>query len=131
MPTITVDAPTFDALTLAARLTGMTEGEVVARLVQKSQLAPDAPRSTDDAESGVPIFADYDGHRTNARYDPLTTRIDIVDGPLAGKSFKSPSSAARAVVSHYRPNVSPHRNGWSFWMLADGSGRFLQQIRPT
>ncbi|MDQ1308039.1 MAG: hypothetical protein QG671_3873, partial [Actinomycetota bacterium] len=27
--------------------------------------------------------------------------------------------------------VSPNRNGWSFWILDDGTGRFLQSIRGT
>jgi hypothetical protein len=33
------------------------------------------------------------------------------------------------VVAHYKPDVSPSRNGWSFWVLDDGSGKFLQTIR--
>lgn len=70
------------------------------------------------------------GFRTAGRYDPKAGRIDITTGPLDGRSFKSPSSAARAVVGHYKPAVNPHRNGWSFWSLDDGSKRLLQSIRP-
>lgn len=57
------------------------------------------------------VYADYDGHRTHASYDPDTTRIDVTFGPLAGRSFKTPTGAARAVVAHYKPGISPNRNG--------------------
>jgi hypothetical protein len=30
-------------------------------------------------------------------------RVEIVDGPLAGQSFKSPTGAARALIRHYNP----------------------------
>ena len=129
MATITIDQATYEALDLAARLTGMSHSQVVARLVQQSK-SPGGARTTHVGEDQtVPIFADYEGHRTNARFNRLTKRIDITDGPLSGESFKSPSSAARAVVTLYKPGVNPHRNGWSFWMLTDGSDAFLQSIR--
>lgn len=127
MPEITVDQPTYEAVDLAARLTGMTHSQVMARLVQQSKSARPSTPGADDQTTD--IFADYEGHRTNARFSGLTNRIDIVDGPLSGQSFKSPSSAARAVVAHYKPGVNPHRNGWSFWVLADGSGALLQSVR--
>ncbi|MGF7239465.1 MAG: hypothetical protein ACQSGP_31590 [Frankia sp.] len=79
----------------------------------------------------VIVYADYEGHRTHGHYDGSTTRIDITSGALAGRSFKTPTGAARAVVAHYKPGVSPNRNGWSFWVLDDGSGRFLQSIRGS
>lgn len=131
MATITVDQATYDAVDLAARLTGMTPGQVVARLVQQSRTAGEARAAGDDDDRTVPVFADYEGHRTNARFDRVTKRIDIADGPLSGQSFKSPSSAARAVVAHYKPDVNPHRNGWSFWVLSDGSGAFLHSMRTA
>jgi hypothetical protein len=132
MPTITVDESTYRAIELAARLTGMSQGDVVARLVDQANLSTQnevpaaAGESTDER---VPIYADYDGHRTHALFDRTTSRIDIIDGPLTGRHFKTPSSAARAVVEHYRPIVNPNRNGWSFWVIDDGHGRFLQQLR--
>lgn len=129
MATITVDQSTYEAVDLAARLTGMTHSQVVARLVHQSRSPTDAGPSHDGEDQAVRIFADYEGHRTNAQFNRLTKRIDLTDGPLSGQSYKSPSSAARAVVAHYKPEVNPHRNGWSFWMLADGSGRLLQSIR--
>lgn len=132
--TIEVDEQTFRSLEFAARVSGCTAGEVVARLVAAASMPP--PRARDETEhseeaAGMAVYADYEGHRTHGRYDPKTTRIDIVSGPLVGRSFKTPTGAARAVVAHYKPGVSPNRNGWSFWVLDDGSGRFVQSIRKT
>ncbi|WP_045875876.1 hypothetical protein [Pseudofrankia sp. DC12] len=134
---VEVDDQTYRSLALAARIGGCTTGEVVARLVAETSM-PTLPAST-EAEGKqhsktadvVAVYADYEGHRTQGRYDLKTSRIDITSGPMRGQSFKSPTGAARAVVAHYKPSVSPHRNGWSFWVLDDGSGRFLQSIRGT
>jgi hypothetical protein len=57
--------------------------------------------------------------------------VEILDGPLAGKSFKTPTGAARAVVHRYNPDVNDNRNGWLFWWLEqDGPRVWLQSIRP-
>ncbi|MFE9881933.1 hypothetical protein [Streptomyces sp. NPDC005784] len=130
--TVEVDTQTYQSLEFAARMSGCTAGEVVARLVAEASMSTPAAREKTEqpeAASGVAVYADYEGHRTQGRYDPRTTRIDITSGPLSGQSFKTPTGAARAVVAHYKPGVSPNRNGWSFWMLDDGSGKFLQSIR--
>lgn len=129
MDSISVGRATYEAIDLAARLTGMSHGEVVARLIQQTKMPSDPSPPSGEGAAGVDIYADYMGHRTNARFDPITERVDLVGGPMDGESFKSPTGAARAVVGYYNPKVSPHRNGWSFWMLADGSGRYLQSIR--
>ena len=60
--------------------------------------------------------------------------MEIVDGPLKRKSFKTPTGAARAVVRHYHPSVNDNRNGWrGFWQVDNGGGPrvWLQSIRPT
>ncbi|MEV7321252.1 hypothetical protein [Streptomyces sp. NPDC093970] len=132
--TIEVDPQTYRSLEFAARISGCTAGEVVARLVAEASMpAPSAKEGSEQPEeaSGVTVHADYEGHRTQGRYDPRTKRIDITSGPLSGQSFKTPTGAARAVVAHYKPGVSPNRNGWSFWVLDDGSGKFLQSIRGS
>ena len=134
---IDVDESTFRSLEFAARMSGCTAGEVVARLVAEASMpTPPTASSKGDSQhsektSEVEVHADYDGHRTRGRYDPQTSRIDITSGPLSGRSFKTPTGAARAVIAHYKPKVSPHRNGWLFWVLDDGSERFLQSIRET
>ncbi|HZM76163.1 MAG TPA: hypothetical protein VFC19_10575 [Candidatus Limnocylindrales bacterium] len=132
--TVEVDKQTYRSLEFAARMSGSTAGEVVARLVAEASMPTPRPlelQEQSEETEGVAVFVDYQGHRTHGRYHPRTSRIDITSGPLAGQSFKSPTGAARAVVVRYKPGVSPHRNGWSFWMLDDGSGRFLQSIRYT
>jgi hypothetical protein len=110
-----------------------TAGDVVARLVAQASTPALTNQTTNSARPAdtVGVYADYDGHRTHGEYDYTTTRIDITSGPLVGQSFKTPTGAARAVVAHYRPGVSPNRNGWSFWVLDDGSGRSLQSIRRS
>lgn len=131
--TIEVDEQTYRSLEFAARISNTTAGEVVARLVAAASMPEPAPPAGGDSQppKGLAVYADYDGHRTHASYDRDTTRIDVASGPLAGLSFKTPTGAARAVVAHYKPGISPNRNGWSFWTLDDGSGRLLQSIRRS
>jgi hypothetical protein len=69
----------------------------------------------------VDIHVDYDGRRIAASFDPRTSAVRFADGPLTGKSFKSPSGAAGAVVTRLRPGVDPNRNGWTFWTIT-GTG---------
>ncbi|GAB3856413.1 hypothetical protein GCM10029963_52730 [Micromonospora andamanensis] len=59
---------------------------------------------------------------------PGPGRVEITAGPLAGQVFKTPSQAARAIVGHYKPEVSPHRNGWSFFVIEE-TGAPLQILR--
>lgn len=129
MATIDVDGNTKQAVSFAARMANVTEGEIVRRLVAASALATEDP---EPADQGVAIYADYEGRRVRARYfEPA--RVEIIDGPLAGKSFKTPTGAARAVVRHYNPSVNDNRNGWSFWQIDNRSGArvWLQSIRPS
>ena len=128
MATIDVDEGTKQAVSFAARMANVTEGEIIRRLVGASTQAKGEPAP---APEGVAIYADYEGHRVRARYfEPA--RVEIVDGPLAGKSFKTPTGAARAVVRLLNPSVNDNRNGWSFWQIDNGGGArvWLQSIRP-
>lgn len=131
--TIEVDEQTYRSLEFAARISNTTAGEVVARLVAAASVPEPVPVTGTNSETpkGVAVYADYDGHRTHASYDRDTTRVDVTSGPLAGRSFKTPTGAARAVVAHYKPGISPNRNGWSFWTLDDGSGRLLRALRRS
>ncbi len=131
--TVEVDDSTFSSLEFAARMARTTAGDVVARLVAQASVPALAapPSGANGASTLIRVYACYDGHRAEGTYDPDTTRIDITSGPLAGRSFKTPTAAARAVVAHYKPGISPNRNGWLFWILDDGSGRFLRSIRRS
>jgi hypothetical protein len=131
MPSIEIDDVTLRALEFAARMARVSPGDIVARLVDQASLSAgtEVGSQPNPADPRFPIYADYDGYRTQAKYDRSTGRVDIVGGPLDGQSFKTPTGAARAVVSHYKPEVSPHRNGWTFWSIDDRSGRTLQSVR--
>lgn len=125
MPMIQVDEQTAEKLEFAARMQGTTAGKVVSRLVHDFM----APPTTSDSGQTATVYALYAGHKTTGAFDRETKRLDVTSGPLKGQSFKTPTGAARAIVAHYNPAVSPHRNGWSFWLLEDGSGKPLQSIR--
>ena len=129
MANIEVDDSSKQAVTFGARMANTTESEIIRRLIAASSLAVDQPRP---ADKGVPIYADYEGHRTRALFFS-PARVEIIDGPLKGQSFKTPTGAARAVVRHYNPSVNDNRNGWGFWQVDNGGGPrvWLQSIRPT
>jgi hypothetical protein len=130
MATIEVDEGVKRTVSFAARMANVTEGEIVRRLIGDNTWA--AADGQDSGQEGVPIYADYEGHRTRALYF-APARVEIVDGPLKSKSFKTPTGAARAVVRHYNPSVHDNRNGWGFWQIDNGGGArvWLQSIRPT
>lgn len=128
MATIDVDDATKHAVSFAARMANVSEGEIIRRLIEDGNPPREQPSP---AERGLPIYADYEGHRVRARYfEPA--RVEITDGPLAGSSFKTPTGAARAVVRQYNPSVNDNRNGWSFWQIDNGTGSrvWLQSVRP-
>ena len=135
MPKIDIDVDTDAKLTFASAVAGVTKSEIVARLVAQATPKMFATPAASGGVSAEPppdghvfIFCDYDGHRTRGAFDLTTHRVDVVDGPLSGKSFKTPSAAASAVVADLNPSVSPNRNGWGFWRV-ESSGEILQTIR--
>ena len=131
MPIVEIDERTATSVNLAAEMAGVTPGEVIRRLVERSRPAAVGALSQGVAPAaGVAVHAVYDGQRTAAVYDQATHRVTISDGPLAGTSYKSPSGAAIAVVTNCRPDVNPNRNGWSFWTVTT-TGRLLQTLREN
>jgi hypothetical protein len=131
MPSIELDSATFYRIRLLAHAWGVHEGRAVQRLVDDlidpvgREAGPDAGGN---GEGAIEVYAVYEGVRTNALFTPTTERVDIVDGSLAGQSFKRPSGAAVAVVRARNPAVNPNRNGWSFWTVAS-TGLKLQSVR--
>lgn len=119
----------YERVALLARAWEISEGEVVRRLLDRF-LQPSPPAATGDAPAAdtVAIYADYEGQHIEAIFHRATKRVDITDGVLAGRSFKSPSGAAIGVVRALNPNVHPNRNGWSFWFLK-ANGEALQSMR--
>lgn len=116
-------------LNALARLSGIPVAQVVDRLIADfGAPARSADPQPPGSAMGVAIYADYEGVRTAGVYDPQVESVTITDGPIAGR-YKSPTGAAKAIVAHYKPGVSPHRNGWTFWTIDDGSRRLLQAVR--
>lgn len=129
MPFIEVSQEVKGQVALAAKIAGISENAVIQALI--ADLSPSGPVNQVSAKDGVAIHANYEGQRTRARFlEPA--RVEILDGPLRGQSFKSPTGAARAVIRLYNPKVNDNRNGWTFWVIDEGDekGNFLQSIRP-
>jgi negative regulator of replication initiation len=127
MAMIEVDGETKRTVAFAAQMAGVSEGEIVRRLVVASTDRAEPPAT---GSAGVPIYADYEGFRTRALYF-APARVEIIDGPLKGTSYRTPTGAARAVVRQYNSKVNDNRNGWGFWQLDhDGPRAWLQSIRP-
>jgi hypothetical protein len=129
---ISVTDGVHDRIALLARAWGYSDGEVVRRLLDEFS-APTRHLDSGDLPDesgghGVPVHAVYEGNRIEGVFYPGTRRLDITAGVLAGRSFKSPSGAAIAVVQAHNPEVHPNRNGWSFWVVTE-SGKWLQTIR--
>ncbi|MEK6443549.1 hypothetical protein [Pseudonocardia sp. T1-2H] len=135
MPKIDIDSDTDAKLTFASAVAGVSKTEIIARLVAQATPKmfatppPSGGSSPESAPDGhVYVYGDYEGHRTRGTFNLTTHRVDVMDGPLSGKSFKTPSAAASAVVASLNPAVSPNRNGWGFWRI-ESSGEILQTIR--
>ncbi|MFE9407447.1 hypothetical protein ACFYN0_01385 [Streptomyces sp. NPDC006704] len=75
------------------------------------------------------MYAIYARTRIEALYDPTTACVTIPRGPGEG-IYKSPSGTSTAVLRALRPDISPVRDGWTFWRLAS-SGGYLRTLRPT
>lgn len=132
MGTLEIDEQTHGILRFAARVFGVTEAEVVSRLLaqyaSETEGAP-APRPERDPWDPVPVYGEYDGRRVDGLYLPATKRLTVSGDPLPGSRFKSPSGAARAVVSALNPGRSAAQtNGWRFWRLAETDER-LEVLR--
>ena len=73
----------------------------------------------------------YGGIFVNGIFHLSSERLDILDGPAAGKSFKTPSGAACAVVQLINPRINPNRNGWTFWRDQDGNTLLTHRRRKA
>jgi hypothetical protein len=127
---IELDDATYGLVRFAARMFKVSEAEVIARAVRELSRPdqPDAPRRQDPWEP-VPVYGDYGGRRVDGLYLPATRRLTVTSEPLAGRHFKSPSGAARAVVAALNPDrESTQTNGWRFWHL-NSTGERLEALR--
>ena len=115
-------------LALLARAWGVTEEEALTRVLDDfERSAPTVDRSA--REPRLPIHAIYEGHRTDALFDPASEHVEIVTGELAGRSYRTPSGAAVDVVRLRNAAVNPNRNGWSFWTITETGDRLVSLRR--
>src|SRR4051812_39621448 len=117
MGDVTISQHVHERIALLALAWGISEGEVVKRLLDDFQES--GQRRQEMTDGRVNVHAVYEGSRTEGVFDPLSGALEITSGPLAGQRFKSPSGAAVAVVQATNPGVNPNRNGWSFWVRTD------------
>jgi hypothetical protein len=110
---VRVALATYERLSTMAGQLGLDDpGLVIDRLLT-------APASgTNEAHFPLRVYAIYDGHRFDARYDPLTRCVKITSGVLDGHVFTSPTAAAMAAIHDRKPEVRQGRNGWAFWKIA-------------
>jgi hypothetical protein len=112
---VAIDDETYQYVAFAARATGMTEAEVLARAVAALREAPLADARS-DTWAERPIYGEYRGQRVTALFLPATRRVTVTSEPLAGSDFRSPSAAASAVVAALNDGREMHRvNGMRFW----------------
>lgn len=126
------EATANDLRLLASAWGGISPGAAVARLIAEFR-AQAAPASSPASASGgaVDVHVDYMGTRVRGVFDPETTSIRIVDGPLAGKLYPKPSTASRAVIGLLNPSQrSKSANGYEFWTVSS-TGKSLQSVRKS
>lgn len=129
MKTVTVHEDSFIQLQLLARALHENEAQVVRELLREYRLSGERKSTTDREElSPLSVFATYDGFRVKGSFDPTTGTLLVLNGPLEGQRFASPSGAAVAHVHAVNPNIAANRNGWYFWIIED-TGEALQTIR--
>lgn len=116
---------TYGQVALLAAAWGVSEGEVVRRLVEHFQLSATSKKSSQ--EGTIAVHALYGGTRFEGLYDPATESVTVTSGSAQGR-YKSPSGAAAAVLRAENPRINSSRNGWSFWAITE-TGNPLQTIR--
>jgi hypothetical protein len=128
MPVIDVDDRTYSQVRFAARMAGLSDAEVVARAVD-AYVRSDEGRPVQDPWEPVPVYAEYGDLRVEALYLPANQRVTVTTDPVAGQTFRSPSGAARAVVTAVNPTRNATQtNGWRFWHVA-ATGDRLEALR--
>ncbi|MGH3682246.1 MAG: hypothetical protein ACRDT2_18575 [Natronosporangium sp.] len=122
-----VTGGTAEKVRLLATAWRTTEEQVILRLLD-AFLAQGQTRPPAELSDRIDIHAVYTGIRVEAEFEMSTARVLVTSGVLAGRTFRSPSGAAIAVVQSLNPSVSPNRNGWNFWIITD-TGEFLGTLR--
>lgn len=94
--------------------------EIIKELVidKKSKIQEEFYEEINFEETAnIEIFCLYKGKKTNATFNPLTTKIFY-----KGKIYDSPSAAAQAVKIDNGAPENVTENGWLFWKYSDENG---------
>jgi hypothetical protein len=131
MSEVTISEQAARQLRLLARAWDTDEAGVVDQLLDRF-MGPDRPEPEPDppgpGERTVSVRALYEGVWTEGVFEIDSRRLTITSGELKGRTFKSPSGAAREVVRSLNPGIHPNRNGWMFWTVAT-NGQLLESVR--
>lgn len=121
---------TRERLRLLGAAWKVSEADVIDRLLD--MFVNQWPVTTGDTaaeqQDQIPVQAVYEAVVTEGLFEVASGRLTITSGDLQGRTYRSPSGAAMAVVRHLNPNVHPNRNGWTFW-TTHASGEFIQKFR--
>lgn len=130
MPSIRVTTFTAARLRLLAAAWETDEEGAINRLIDRmASTGPEAPAPEEQITADrVQVHATYEEHRITGLYESPTHSLTVTSSPLEGRSYKSPSGAAIAVVQALNPRVNPSRNGWTFWTVT-ATGATLQSLR--
>ena len=123
---MTVADDVYEQVALLARAWAIAPSDVIRRLL--TEFSRGGEQADGLPLNEVAVHAVYAGMRTDGLYDPVTKALSITSGVLAGRTFKSPSGAAVALVAALNPSVHPNRNGWWFWVRSD-TGELLKTMR--
>ncbi|MFC7449752.1 hypothetical protein [Rhodococcus daqingensis] len=84
----------------------------IARATRKAAVVEEV------VDERVRVVADFEGYRLVGMYDERTGRLEITRGPMEGRRFDDPTTAANAVTGHISGDVES-RDGWTFWQIED------------
>ncbi|MDV7245172.1 MULTISPECIES: hypothetical protein [Rhodococcus] len=100
--------------------------DALARTNARKKPAKAAALLDEVIDTRLEVVADFEGYRLVGRFDSDTHSLEIVRGPMQGRRFPDPTTAASAVASHISGDVETH-DGWSFWRTEQGERIDLRQ----
>ncbi len=128
MPQISVSPNTYSQIVLLSSAWSIPEDQVVARLLEAFQDGRRSGQTKNPDE--LSVSASYGGADVKGIFHFTSGRLDIVEGPAAGRKFRTPSGAACAVVQVINPRINPNRNGWTFWRDEEGKTLLAHRRYP-
>lgn len=70
----------------------------------------------EEIDPRVAVCADVGGYRVQGRFDPASGALEITRGPMEGRRFPDPTTAADAVSGFLSGDIESH-DGDTFWRL--------------